>query len=58
VGSSLVVHPAASLPVLTVEHGGALIIVNRGETPLDRVAAVTLDASAAEILPQLLRPPS
>jgi len=53
VGSSLVVQPAAGLPVLTIEHGGKLIIVNKGETPLDRLAAVILDASAAEVLPQI-----
>ncbi|MFH2007244.1 MAG: NAD-dependent deacylase [bacterium] len=53
VGSSLVVHPAAGLPVLTIEHGGKLIIVNKGETPLDRLAAVTLNASAADVLPHI-----
>jgi NAD-dependent deacetylase len=54
VGSSLVVQPAAGLPVLTLEHGGRVIIVNVGETPLDRVAAVKIDAGAAEVLPQLV----
>lgn len=53
VGSSLVVHPAASLPVITLERGGRLIIVNLGETPLDRVATVKLDADAASLLPRL-----
>jgi NAD-dependent deacetylase len=53
VGSSLVVQPAASLPVITLEHGGQVIIVNVGETPLDRVAAVKIDADAAEVLPRL-----
>jgi NAD-dependent protein deacetylase/lipoamidase len=54
VGSSLVVQPAAGLPVLTMEHGGRLIIVNVGETPLDRVATIKIDAGAAEVLPQLV----
>jgi len=53
VGSSLVVQPAASLPVITLEHGGQVIIVNVGQTPLDRVAAVQIDADAAEVLPRL-----
>jgi NAD-dependent deacetylase len=53
IGSSLVVQPAAGLPVLTMEHGGRVIIVNVGPTPLDRVAAVKIDARAAEVLPQL-----
>ena len=55
VGSSLVVQPAASLPVITLEHGGEVIIVNVGETPLDRVAQLTFDADAAELLPELDR---
>lgn len=37
-GSSLVVYPAAYLPVITVENGGKLVIVNRGETGLDSLA--------------------
>ena len=38
-GSSLTVHPAASIPPLALRAGGRLAIVNRGETPLDRLAA-------------------
>ncbi len=53
VGSSLTVQPAAGLPVLTMEHGGRLIIVNVGPTPLDRVATIKIDAGAADVLPQL-----
>jgi NAD-dependent deacetylase len=37
-GSSLVVYPAASVPLYTVQHGGRLAIVNAGATPLDRLA--------------------
>jgi len=37
-GSSLVVHPAASLPVVTARRGGQVAIVNDGETPLDDIA--------------------
>lgn len=38
VGSSLVVHPAASLPLNTIKHGGRLVIVNNMPTPLDEYA--------------------
>jgi len=34
-GSSLVVQPAASVPLATLESGGRLAIVNLGATPLD-----------------------
>jgi NAD-dependent deacetylase len=34
-GTSLVVQPAASIPVYTLDNGGKLIIVNDSPTPLD-----------------------
>lgn len=37
-GSSLVVQPAASIPLYTLNHGGDLAIVNDGPTPLDQLA--------------------
>ncbi len=41
-GSSLVVYPAAGFPQLAKENGAALVIVNREETPLDRIADLVL----------------
>jgi len=38
IGSSLVVQPAASLPLYTLENDGKLVIVNNMPTPLDRYA--------------------
>ncbi len=35
VGSSLAVHPVAGLPQLTLDRGGRLAIVTKGETPYD-----------------------
>jgi NAD-dependent deacetylase len=43
-GSSLVVQPAASLPVYTLDCGGQLIIINDMETPLDRYATLRYDS--------------
>ena len=37
-GSSLVVQPAAAVPLTTVRRGGSLAIVNKGATPLDSQA--------------------
>jgi len=54
VGSSLEVYPVASLPQETLDAGGALAIVNRGGTPYDRAAVLTLDAPAGETLQALL----
>jgi NAD-dependent deacetylase len=50
VGSSLEVHPVAALPEATLSAGGALAIVNRGETPWDSRAELALDAPAGETL--------
>ncbi|HEU5477201.1 MAG TPA: NAD-dependent deacylase [Gaiellaceae bacterium] len=50
VGSSLEVHPIAALPGETLAGGGALAIVNRGETPWDSRAELVLDAGAGETL--------
>jgi NAD-dependent deacetylase len=50
VGSSLEVYPVASLPDEALTAGATLAIVNRGETPYDRVADLTIDAAAGETL--------
>jgi NAD-dependent deacetylase len=50
VGSSLEVYPVAGLPLETLAAGGSLAIVNRGATPFDRRASVTIDAGAGETL--------
>ena len=54
VGSSLAVHPVAGLPQLTLERGGALAIVTKGETPYDRDAELKLDGSVDEELSALV----
>lgn len=41
-GSSLVVQPAATLPLLAQQAGARLVIVNREPTPLDRAADLVL----------------
>ena len=42
-GSSLTVHPAASIPLRTLRRGGKMAIVNRGETPYDDLAEFLCD---------------
>jgi NAD-dependent deacetylase len=52
-GSSLVVHPAAAIPVAAAEAGARVVIVNREPTPLDGLAAVVLRGPVEEVLPAL-----
>jgi NAD-dependent deacetylase len=42
-GTSLAVYPAATLPIMTVQHGGKIVIVNDMETDLDHFAALRFD---------------
>jgi NAD-dependent deacetylase len=51
IGSSLEVYPVAEIPLKTLASGGSLVIVNRGETPLDDRAALCVDADASKVLP-------
>jgi len=53
-GTSALVHPAASVPMATLEGGGTLVEVNPTETPLSHVAAVSLRGASGEILPRLV----
>jgi NAD-dependent deacetylase len=41
-GSSLVVYPAAGFPQLAKQNGASLVIVNREETGLDRIADLVI----------------
>jgi len=43
IGSSLLVHPVAGLPGLTLDSGGRLAIVTKGPTPYDDHAALKLE---------------
>jgi NAD-dependent deacetylase len=54
VGSSLVVHPVAALPALTLESGGRLAIVTKGPTPYDGEAELKLEGEVDAELAALL----
>ncbi|MGM0644744.1 MAG: SIR2 family NAD-dependent protein deacylase [Thermodesulfobacteriota bacterium] len=54
IGSSLVVHPAASLPLVAAENGARLVIVNKEATPLDQRADLVIRDGAASVLKVLL----
>ena len=50
VGSSLVVHPAAQIPLIAKNNGATLVIVNIDPTPLDREADLVINEKASEVL--------
>ena len=50
VGSSLVVHPAAQIPVTAKNNGATLVIVNIDPTPLDGEADLVINMKASEVL--------
>ena len=54
VGTSGLVHPAASLPLLTRESGGVVVEVNLEPTPLTPIAKSSIRGRAGQILPKLL----
>ena len=53
VGSSLVVYPAAEIPLEAVRGGAAMIVVNAEPTPFDRLATVVIHGRAGKILPEI-----
>lgn len=55
VGSSLVVYPAADIPVAAVRSGAYLIVINAEPTPLDELATVVIRGKSGEVLPEILR---
>jgi len=55
VGSSLVVTPAADMPREALRSGAKLVIINQGETPLDRYAQLRFAEKIGEVLPRVVR---
>ena len=55
IGTSALVHPAASLPLLALERGIPLVEINPQPTPLTKFADFVLNGPSGEILPQLIR---
>ena len=55
VGSSLVVYPAADIPMRAKQAGAKLAIINIGTTPLDSVADYVINKAAGTVLPQIVR---
>jgi NAD-dependent deacetylase len=54
VGTSALVYPAASLPLVAKQAGGFVVEINKEETPLSPLADVTMLGAAAELLPAIV----
>ena len=55
VGSSLVVYPAADVPLVAIQSGARLIVINAEPTPFDRFASVVIHGRSGEVLPEIAR---
>ncbi len=54
IGSTLVVYPAAYMPIYAVEAGAKLVIINLSTTTMDRQATVLIQAKAGETMEKVI----
>ncbi len=54
IGSSLVVQPAASMPLVAKRNGAKLVIINRDPTPYDSMADIVIHAQAGPVMASIL----
>jgi len=54
VGTSALVHPAATLPVIAKRHGAVVVEINPDETPLTSMADYYFSVNSGELLPKLV----
>jgi len=50
IGSTLIVYPAAYMPIYAVKAGAGLVIINLSATPMDQQATVLIRAKAGETM--------
>src|SRR6202171_1571577 len=54
VGSSLVVYPAADIPLVALRSGAPMIVINAEPTPFDELAEVVIHGKSGEVLPEIV----
>lgn len=54
IGSTLVVYPAAYMPMYAVESRAKLVIINLTSTPMDSYASVLIRYKAGEVMPRIV----
>lgn len=52
-GTSLEVMPSAKLPILVLDHGGRLVVINHTDTYIDVRADVVIHENVADIIPRI-----
>lgn len=55
IGSSLVVQPAASMPLIAKRNGAKLVIINRDPTPYDNLADIVIHGMAGSVMSSILK---
>jgi len=55
IGSTLVIYPAAYMPIYAVRAGARLVIVNLSSTPMDHQATVVIRARAGETMSKVMQ---
>jgi NAD-dependent deacetylase len=55
IGSSLVVQPAASMPLVAKQNGAKLVIINRDPTPYDHLADIVIHGQAGPIMANIIK---
>lgn len=54
IGSSLVVQPAASMPLVAKRNGAKLVIINRDPTPYDDMADIVIHGQAGQTMARIM----
>lgn len=55
IGSTLVIYPAAYMPIYATSSGAKLVIINLSSTPMDQEAAVLIRAKAGETMSRVIK---
>ena len=55
IGSTLIVYPAAYMPVYATEAGARLVIINLSATPMDQQATVLIRAKAGKTMSKVIQ---
>jgi NAD-dependent deacetylase len=55
IGSTLIVYPAAYMPVYAADSGAKLVIINLSSTPMDKQASILIKAKAGETMSKVIK---